>query len=160
GPTVLALAVPDKLVDVAVPARALVHEDVLELDQPRHVDPDLEVRPPGELSDLPAREEKVAAVDATSVAQLRHHLVEDAQEDARLRLEIVEERPEDLAHEGARELDVVERDLEVLLRLAVDVHRQDRPLKLVHERDRLDERQVLLVIAPGPRLIGDESEVV
>ena len=56
--------------------------------------------------------------------------------------------------------DVGRHDLDVLDQLAVVVELAHRPLVLVQKRDRPDEGQVLHVVAPCPRTVVEEGELL
>jgi hypothetical protein len=54
--------------------------------------------------------------------------------------------------------DVAGQDLDVFDDLSEMGQAIDRPLVLVQQRDRTDERQILHVVAPGPRLVIEEGQ--
>ena len=60
--------------------------------------------------------------------------------------------------EAVGECDVIERDLNVANESIAVTCGAQHSLVLVQQRDRIDERQVLLVIAPRARAVIEEGE--
>ncbi|GDC26215.1 hypothetical protein HmCmsJML231_04363 [Escherichia coli] len=55
--------------------------------------------------------------------------------------------------------DVFPRHLDVFHHLPAMLHALDLPLVLVQQRDRLDQRQVFHVVAPGAGFVAHEREL-
>ena len=58
-----------------------------------------------------------------------------------------------------RQRDILPHHLDVLHHLPAMLHTFDLPLVLVQQRDRLDQRQVFHMVAPGAGFIAHEREL-
>ena len=103
------------------------------------------------------RETVIAALDLLFRAGPRHHLLNQKQQLARLRLQLVERVHQNIAYQLAGQLDIGRRGLDVFERFAAARVPPDFPLVLVQQRNRLDQGQELHVIAPGTRAVGGEA---
>src|SRR5690606_6353746 len=140
---ILAAPVVGKLVDVALPLLAAMDEHVLELGEPREMHLELCVAHADLLAYLATAEAVVRPRDREPVARGAHQRVELHEQRARLRRQLVEAPAEHLVADAVRELDVVARDLEVLEALSAMLDHAHRPLMLMQERNRADEREIL-----------------
>ena len=109
-------------------------------------------------ADLAAGEAHPGALDPLGFRDLGHHPVQQLEEPPRLRRQLVQAPPQDLAGEAVGELDVVQLDLEVLHGETAVLDRLHLPLVLVKERDGVDQRQVLGMVPPGPGPGVEESQ--
>ena len=78
----------------------------------------------------------------------------------RLRRQLVQAAPEHFMRYRVGCLDVGQRRLDVLDAAAGDSGGLHLALVLVQQRDRVDQAQVLLVIAPRPRAVIEEGQPV
>src|SRR6266508_1775546 len=148
----LALSAIQQLEHEALTAPSAMDEHVFESDQLREMRPYLEVTPTGCLADVAAGEAILLLMHAESRARGIDQPHEEAEELASLRRELVERAAEHFVRELIRQLDVGERDFDVLDHFAA---RKKFPLLrslvLMQKRDRANEREVLHVIAARPR---------
>ena len=69
------------------------------------------------------------------------------------------ERPSTVAAKSGRDRDVVARDLDVGQRVAVALHGLSLTLVLMEKGDRVDQREIFLMVAPRPRARIDKGEL-
>jgi hypothetical protein len=113
GLALLALAVPEQLVDEALAGAAAVDEHVLERGELFEMRAHGEVRPARVLAHLAPREAHVRAVQALRLGALGHQAVEEAEKAPRLRRQLVERAAEHLVRQAVGRRDVVARHLDV-----------------------------------------------
>src|SRR5712692_7250598 len=117
--------------------------------------PQLRVTPTDRLAQRTAAKTVSAALDARAFALADDVAFNELKEPSRLRRQLIERASEHFVRERIRERNVGERRLEVLDRLAVAHGRLYLALPLVQERDRVDQGQILFVIATrARRLVG------
>ena len=156
----LGLPVEHELVLEGLAAPTAMHEEVFELGQAREMHLQLRVAPAGRLAHLAAAEAVVGASHVVLGAVRIDHRDDEAQEAPRLRRQLIERAPQDLMRKRIGERDVLERHLDVADCPARMLHGAQHSLMLVQERDRIDEGEVLLVIAPHARAVIEEGETV
>jgi hypothetical protein len=79
---------------------------------------------------------------------------------ARLRRQFIEAPPQHLVRKRVRAADVLQRRLDVLDDLSILLCCPQDPLVLVQQRDRIDQGQILLVIAPRAGLVREERQAI
>jgi hypothetical protein len=100
------------------------------------------------------------ALDRTFLHPLRHEPLHLAQQPPCLRRQFVQRTPKHLVRQTIRQDDVRRHHLDVLDRLAGMRGRVDRALMLMQQRNRIDQRQILRVIAPQAHAITRKRQVL
>ncbi|OQC68361.1 MAG: hypothetical protein BWX48_00069 [Verrucomicrobia bacterium ADurb.Bin006] len=118
---------------------------VFEFHEPLQVNAHLRQAPAAEVAQLPAAK----SGDGSLLLPLGLHQVSDeAEQAARLRRQLIERTAEHFRREFVRQRDVIERDFHELDDAAVDEVLAVRPLVLVEQGNRINEREIFLVVAP------------
>jgi len=73
-----------------------------------------------------------------------HHFVDEQQEPARLRWQLVERAAQHFMRDAIGRRDILLRDFDVRELLAAVHHRPSWPLVLVQERDGADQREIFM----------------
>ena len=151
-PAPVALDGEDKLVHEALAAPSTMRQKILQLLQPPQMQAQLRIAPARRRPDFAPREAVLRALDPLPLALRLDHLVDQQQQPPRLRRQLIERTPQHLGGQPVRYGDVAERGFDVLEGFAAMLPRQPWPLMLMQERDGMDQRQVLRIIAPRPGL--------
>ena len=136
-----------------------MHHEIFEFFKPPQMGLELRVAPLGEGANVAAAKTKVTPFHLLPLAFTAHHLLDEQQQPSRLRWQFVERTAQHFFGELVGDADVVERDLDVLHRLAAREARLVWPLVLVQERDGPDERQIFHVVAPRARPAVQERQL-
>ena len=135
-----------------------MHQQVFQLLKTAKVDLQLAETPTGVLADLTPREAVVGAGQAALLTDRCHHVVDEPEQPAGLRRQIVHGPAQHFVGQAVGDLDVLQRHFDKFHLFAVVLGGLDRPLVLMQERHRPDQRQVLDVVAAGARLVVQEGQ--
>jgi len=111
------------------------------------------------LAHLPAAKAKITPIHPQLLRPLRHQLLDQAQEPPRLRRQLVQAPAQHVVREAVRCRNVFARHLDVPNRFTQMLRGLHWSLVLMQQRDRADQRQVLHVIAPRPRLVIQKRQL-
>jgi hypothetical protein len=136
-----------------------MRQHVLEVDESAQVGAGLEVRPAGRGAHLPAGEPHVATDHLLGGGGAGDECVEQVEQPAGLRCQLIQRPAEHLMSEGVRQRDVGRGDFDVGDLPAGVGKGAARPLMLVQQRDRRDQRQVLRMVPPGPGPLVGEAQL-
>ena len=149
--------VVQEFVHEALAASAAVHQQVFQLGQASQVHLTA-CRPTGALAHLAAAEAEVCARHLLRAALALDHLADEAEEAPRLRRQLIERAAQHLVREPLASAMSSSVTSMYSIDCAAVRRRLHLALVLVQQRDRLDQRQVLLVIAPRARAVIEEGQ--
>ncbi len=138
---------------------AAVDQQVFHFRKAHAVDLQLVVAPLCEVADLPAREAYLAGFAVLRRCQFTDHCLDQQQQLSGLRRHLIQRAPEYFMCQMVGQRDLLPRHLDVLYHLPAMLHAFDLPLVLVQQRDRLDQRQIFHMVAPGARLVAHEGQL-
>ena len=133
---------------------------VLQIAQPIQMHARLLLAGTQPLARLAPREPHRSPLDALRLRTLAHVADQLPQHPPRLWRQLVQRTPEHLVRQPVRQRDIRQGGLDVLEGLAAMSRRADRPLVLVQQRNGVDQRQVLLLIAPQPHAGRGERQLL
>ena len=162
GRAVLPLAVVEQLVDEALAPASAVDEDVLERDEPLQVDrqPASSLQPVARRTSRRVKRRSLRSTPCFAATPRDHRRrgARGAAASAAAARRALRPRTSE-ARRLARAMSARVGPRCTRFVLAVAGLGFHRPLVLVEERDRLDEGEVLDVVAPGPRLLVEEGQL-
>jgi hypothetical protein len=144
---VIRIAVEGQLIHEAAAEPAAMHDEVIQLDQAFQVQAQRGIGDATQRPNILAAEPHVLRVHRLhpgTLVPVRH---QDTEQAPRLRRHFIERAPQHVMRQAIGQRDIVERDLDILDHLAPDRRGLQRSLVLVQKRDRIDQRQVLGMIA-------------
>ena len=133
-------------------------QQVFQFFQPPQMQAQLRVAPAGDGPHVAPREAIVGPLDPLPLALRRDHRIDQQQQPPRLRRQLVERTAQHFRRQPVGNGDVIERDFDVLDGPAIVLDRLPGALPLMQQSDSADERQILRVVAPGPRLAVQERQ--
>ena len=153
-------AVGQKLVLVRRAHTSIPRLNVFEFPQPLQMRPDLRNAPAQPCPDRPAAEEGNSLLDLLPVAPFAHDGLDGLVHPPCLRRQFIERAAQQFRSQPVRQGDIVERGPDERHRAARDLPGLGRPLVLVKQGDDVNEREILLMVAPGAGAVSREGQFI
>ncbi len=153
-------AIEQEFIDERLPPHPAMNQEVFQAHEPLQVHPQLRIGEPRVLAHFAAAKAVFGARELLGRARGRHHLDNAREHPPRLRRQLIEAAAQDFVGQGIRLRDVLPRRLDVFEGRTLLLYGPTVSLVLMQQRDRVDQGQVFLVVAPRAGFVREERELI